>query len=254
MKIEIDITKNAQENANLYYEKAKKLRKKAEGIRNSIKKLEEKINEINKEASKIEVKKIRKKEWYEKFNWFFTSNNMLAIGGRNANENEIINKKYFLENDLAFHANVFGASLVILKNGLNADYSIKEEVAQFAACYSKAWEDKQYAIDVYALKREQVSKSTQEGYLAKGSFLLKGEREWFRNLKLELYIGLDKEHDRIKIVPSLTYNKINDKDMIHIVPGKTEKSQFAKLIANRLGFDDIDYIIQHLPPGYFSIV
>jgi len=36
----------------------------------------------------------RKVFWFEKFHWFFTSENYLVISGKDAHQNEIIVKKY----------------------------------------------------------------------------------------------------------------------------------------------------------------
>ena len=91
VEAEIDYTKSAQKNAEEYFEKAKALEKKAEGASKTIKELEEKRNKISKEkdaeSKKTKVlKRIGKREWYEKYNWFFASNGMLAIGGRSAQQ------------------------------------------------------------------------------------------------------------------------------------------------------------------------
>ncbi len=205
---------------------------------------------------------------------------MLAIGGRSAEQNEEINSKYFQQKDLFFHANIFGASAVVLKEGEQAESSIKEEVAQFAGCFSKAWENGQASVDVFAARRSQVSKSSNEGYIATGSFLIKGDREWFRNVELKLYAVLGNPEAEIsskalntnavlnllpskvivnasglQIVPALTYQRMrNVGKAVLIKPGSIKKSDAAKEISKRLGFEDIDYIMQHLPPGGFSIV
>ena len=57
MEIELDPTKNAQENAALYFEKAKKLRKKAEGAREAIASFAKKFEE-----EEVKEKKKRKKK------------------------------------------------------------------------------------------------------------------------------------------------------------------------------------------------
>jgi len=285
VEAEIDYTKSAQKNAEEYFEKAKALEKKAEGASKTIKELEEKRNKISKEkdaeSKKTKVlKRIGKREWYEKYNWFFASNGMLAIGGRSAQQNEEINSKYFEKDDLFFHANIFGASAVVLKNGANADKNVKEEAAQFAACYSSAWENQQSTVDVFAVRREQVSKSSNKGYVSTGSFLISGDREWFKNVKLELYAFLSKPEIEISktalntnavlnleparivvdtsllnVVPALTYERSSKSIIkaVRLTPGKMKKSDAAKEIAKRLNFDDIDYIMQHLPAGGFSI-
>lgn len=257
MDISIDFTKSAQENAQSYFGMAKKARKKAEGAEKSAKALKDELaKKENVKPGRKELRRVKEHEWYEKFNWFFTSNKMLAIGGRSAQQNELVNSKYFSDNDLFFHADVFGASLTVLKEGLGASRGIREEVAQFAACYSSAWENGSSTANVYSLKREQISKSTGKGSLGTGSFLMTGEREWFRNMMLELAAFAEEGKDgakEMRIVPSLTCGRCGIKNFLTLRPGKAKKSDAAKFIAKKLGYNDIDYIMQHLPAGSFSV-
>jgi predicted ribosome quality control (RQC) complex YloA/Tae2 family protein len=260
MEAELDYTKSAQQNAESYFERSKEAKKKLEGAEQAIKRLEQKIGELEKE--KVITKEIQKKEereWYEKFYWFFTSDGLLAIGGRSAQQNELINSKYFEANDLFFHANIFGASVVVLKGGANAGDEARNEAAQFAACFSKAWENGQSAVDVFSAKRDQVSKSQSKGYLGTGSFLISGDREWYRNVKLELYAytrsleGPKGTRSVLNIAPAATSQKLGLKSGMRLTLGTKKKSDVAKIIAGKLGIADLDYIIQHLPPGEFSV-
>jgi hypothetical protein len=38
---------------------------------------------------------VRKPAWYERFHWFISSENYLIISGRDAQQNELIVKRYF---------------------------------------------------------------------------------------------------------------------------------------------------------------
>jgi hypothetical protein len=279
MDADLDYTKSAQENANAYFEKSKEAKRKMEGASQAIKRLEKKVESL--EGERVVTKELMRseeREWYEKFYWFFTSNGMLVIGGRSAQQNELINTKYFEEKDLFFHANIFGASAVVMKNGTEAGDEVKEEAAQFAACFSSAWENNQSAVDVFSAKREQVSKSENKGYLGTGSFLISGERVWYRNVKLELYalvsdnkihlqnktvtdnalisatpLSIVVDSSKFNVVPSQAYKKAGSVKGIKLVPGKLKKSDAAKTLSKRLGYADLDYVMQHLPPGEFSL-
>ena len=254
MKVEIDFTKSAQDNADSYYRLSKKLKKKIAGASIAIGDLEAKRSTIaNKPKPEKEIRKIEERKWFEKFNWFTTSNNMLAIGGRSAMQNELVNSKYFEATDLFFHADIFGASVVILKDGLNAPREIKEEVAQFAGCFSKAWESGMSSVNVYCAKREQVTKSKEKGSLGTGSFLIEGEREWFKGMGLELCAYKEIEGQKPTVVPISTCMAIGVKKYILLKPGKSKKSDTAKILSRKLNFNDIDYIMQHLPAGSFSM-
>ncbi|MDE1762142.1 MAG: DUF814 domain-containing protein [Candidatus Micrarchaeota archaeon] len=262
MEIEIDLTKSAQQNANDYFYRSKRAKKKAEGAQQSIKELETKLQKAKERYEKApEAKKVKllgKKEWYEKFHWFFASDGSLAIGGRDASQNELINSRYFEEGDLFFHADIFGASVVILKGGTKASAEVKEETAQFAACYSSAWKEGQATVNVYALGRSQVTKSKSGGSLGAGAFALSGEREWFRNVRLELVASIkaekleDKDVFRLIVMPSRAAEFLGISG-VRIVLGKSKKSDAAKAIAKRLGYEDLDYVMQQLPTGGISI-
>ncbi|MDE1850612.1 MAG: DUF814 domain-containing protein [Candidatus Micrarchaeota archaeon] len=259
MEIVIDLAETAQGNANEYFYKAKRARKKIEGAQQSIRELEEKLEKAreryDKKVGSKKVKIVTKKEWYEKFHWFSASNGMLAIGGRDAVQNELINSKYFEDRDLFFHADIFGASVVILKEGVDADRKVREEAAQFAACYSSAWKQGLSTVDVYCLRREQITKSSSKGSLGTGSFAMKGEREWFRSVKLELIAFVETksteegEIKRLIVVPG-GYEGAKG---LRITTGNTKKSDAAKFIAKKLNYEDLDYIMQQLPAGEFSV-
>ncbi len=255
MRIKIDYTRTAQDNADQYFRLSKKLKKKAEGAAVAIADLEQKRKSIaSRPIKQVKIKKLVEKKWYEKFNWFIASNGALAIGGRSALQNEMINSKHFESNDLFFHADIFGASVVVLKEGISAPREIREEVAQFAACFSKAWENGAASVNVYSLRRDQVSKSKEHGSLGTGSFLLEGEREWFKGVALEICAYLGEGEERLlNVVPMQTCVALGIKKYLLIKPGNLKKSDAAKMVAGRLGFEDIDYAMQHLPAGGFSI-
>src|SRR3989339_1414200 len=123
MKITISLKKGMQENANDCFEASKKAKRKLVGLENAIKNMEEKLRKAKEKhefsMERAEILKKRKKEWFEKFRWFFTTNNFLVIGGRDATSNEALVKKYMDENDLYFHAEIHGAPHVVLKKGGN---------------------------------------------------------------------------------------------------------------------------------------
>lgn len=254
MELEIEFTKSAQKNAEEYFEKGKKAKKKAEGAEKAVKELEETLQKLEKEVvAQKEVRVVERKEWYEKFNWFFASDGSLVIGGRSADQNDELYSKYFEENDLFFHSDIHGASAVILKNGVSSGREVREEVAQFAASFSSAWEMLHTTVDVYSLRKEQVTKGRNEGALGKGSFLLKGEREWYKNSTLELVAFLNERIGKVEIAPLITAKKLEIKKYVMLSVGKTKKSDAAKYISKELGYQNIDYIMQHIPTGPFAL-
>ncbi len=59
---------------------------------------------------------LRKPLWFEKFNWFLTSENFLVLSGRDAQQNELLVKRYLRKDDLYVHADLHGAATTILRN------------------------------------------------------------------------------------------------------------------------------------------
>ena len=115
-KLILDLTKSIDGNAAAYFEKAKKIKKKIEGaekaLRENLKKMQElesKKEKINLEKTKQNKLKERKREWYEKFRWFISSEGFLVIGGRDSTSNEIVVKKHTEANDLVFHTDMAGS-------------------------------------------------------------------------------------------------------------------------------------------------
>ncbi len=256
MKVKIYYNKSVHENAAIYYELAKKYRKKAEGARKALEELEEKIKKAEKEEEKkkeeeeIKTKVLKQGEWYEKFHWFFTSNNRLAIGGKNAQQNEILVKRYMNEKDLFFHSQIYGGSAVILKEGLNADEREKLEVAQFAACFSRAWKENITSADVFAVKKHQLTKHTKEGTLKTGGFGVEGKKEWFKNVPLKLKVGL--KEGKLWVLPALSKAKLEN--TFYLKPGgKLKKGELAKKLSKIFRIHP-DVFLERLPSGRFYMV
>ena len=157
--------------------------------------------------------------------------------------------------DLAFHADIIGASLVILKDGMNASDMEKRETAQFSASMSKAWKEGYASVDVYAVPKDQISKSAPSGtYIKKGSFIISGERIWFKSVELKLVIGVIKEdNSQIPIIrPYIRGFDDISKPLVLKPGGKFKKGDAAKRIAKHLGVD-VDDVLPILPNGMVGI-
>lgn len=46
---------------------------------------------------------VRKAAWFERFHWFISSENYLIISGRDAQQNELIVKRYFRKGECSRH-------------------------------------------------------------------------------------------------------------------------------------------------------
>src|SRR3989304_470280 len=101
MNIELKLTEPIEKNAARYFEKAKTLRKKIEGVKATIIRAQHELTALKPREEKTKITRVqREKEWYEKFRWFHSSEGFLCIGGRDATTNEIIIKKNTKPEDL----------------------------------------------------------------------------------------------------------------------------------------------------------
>jgi predicted ribosome quality control (RQC) complex YloA/Tae2 family protein len=187
-EIVLDVRKTVEENAAVYFEKAKKAKRKIAGVLEYIAQAERKIDALNVQASREQGARerheedvSRAKEWFEKFRWCISSDGFLIVGGRDATSNEVIVKKHLLPADLVFHTESAGSPFVVIKNpeGGEVPDTTKEQAAQLCGMFSKAWKSGVRSADVFMIKPEQVSKEAKAGeYIAKGSFMIYGQRDY----------------------------------------------------------------------------
>ena len=264
-KINIDPKLTIPENAEKYYEKSKKAKRKIKGaliaIENTKKQLEDikAKKDIAMEHISVPKKRVKKNlKWYEKLRWFISSDNILVVGGRDANSNESIVKKYLEPNDIYLHADIHGATSTAIKlNGNELNDNILKESGEFAASFSSAWSMGFTSQDVFWVHPDQVSKTPESGeFLPKGSFVIRGHRNYIRGARVKLAIGIvDYEGKRIMAGP-IEALEAHCENFVVLKPGFTKKEAIAKKIINRINEDDLltlDDIIRVLPSGKCDI-
>ena len=183
--VDIDLGLTAQANARKYFVQKKsaavKERKTLESGGVALKSAEKKTKAALKEMAKIStIIKARKVYWFEKFFWFISSENFLVIGGRDAQQNELLVKRYMKPTDIYVHADLHGAATVIVKNPSSDPVPPKtlNEAGQFAVCFSAAWDSKVLTA-AYWVTPDQVSKTAPSGeYLTVGSFMIRGKKNF----------------------------------------------------------------------------
>lgn len=159
------------------------------------KKLELARNKAQTEGT-VGVSEIRKKSWYERYRWFFTTDGLLAIGGRDAASNSAVVRKHLGKNDRVFHGDIFGSPFFILKDCQDAPASSMNEVANATVCFSRAWREGMYGLSAYWVNPEQVKKSAPSGqFLPKGSFTIEGQRNYIKVSSLKLAVGIMRQED-----------------------------------------------------------
>ncbi len=254
MDLELDLTKSVDQNASHYYELAKKAKRKLEGAKKALTDNKRKLAQLEQEESKFwaeeEQKKAakaaqRKKEWYEKFHWFRSSEGFLCIGGRDATSNEIIIKKHMEKDDFVFHTEMAGSPFFIVKDGLKAGSATLQEAAQCTAIYSRAWKLGVSMAEVFYVKPDQVTKEAKAGeFVAKGSFMIYGKKN-FLPAKLECAIGILESGQVIGgPVPAI---EAQTQKRVLVLPGEERKSDLAKKIKFLLKNADLDEIVKFLP-------
>ncbi|XP_075982601.1 nuclear export mediator factor NEMF homolog Clbn isoform X2 [Anticarsia gemmatalis] len=183
--VDIDLSLTAFANARRYYDQkrsaAKKQQKTLESSGKALKSAERKTKQTLKEAHTVSnIIKARRNYWFEKFFWFISSDNYLVIGGRDQQQNELLVKRYLRATDLYVHAELSGASSVIVKNpgGGEVPPRTLAEAGQAAVAYSVAWEAK-VLTRAWWVHAHQVSKSAPTGeYLTTGSFMIRGKKNY----------------------------------------------------------------------------
>ncbi len=224
-KITIHVHESIEVNLGRYFDQQKKWKRKIAGARAAMEK------PVLKRPGKRPATAVAKKRWFQRFRWFYTSDNVLVIGGRDASQNEELVKRYMEGGDTFVHADVHGASVVIVKGST----SHMEEAAQFAASYSGAWRSGHFSADVYAVRPDQVSKTPEAGeYVSRGSFIVRGERTWFRNVPLAVGIGLQQAPELSVIGGPPAPVKLRASVWIEITPGRFEPNDAAKKVLRAL--------------------
>lgn len=163
------------------------------------------------ERKSVAFAAVRKKAWYERYRWFFTTDGLLAVGGRDSSSNSSVMRKHLEPGDAVFHAEVHGSPFFVLKgalagaaealpgggNGAAAAAPAADlpaglaEAAHATVCFSRAWRESMYGLSAYWVRPGQVKRSAPSGqYLPKGSFTIEGRRNFVRVPALRLAVGL----------------------------------------------------------------
>ncbi len=246
--IPINYKKSLEENANNYYNLAKKMKSKIEGIGESRKKIEKKkIKEEKKEREKQIEKK--SKQWYNQFRWFNSSNGFLVVSGKDAKTNERLIRKYMKKDDLVFHTDITGSPFTLVKNPDKKEISQStiQEAAEFCGAYSKAWKIGISLVDVYYITPDQVKK---EGGLPQGSFMIYGKREWVRQIPVKIAIG--NKGEKIIYGSTSMVKKVCD-SYVEFSPGENSAKELFEKTKNKISVS-LDQLQKIVPYGKGEVI
>jgi predicted ribosome quality control (RQC) complex YloA/Tae2 family protein len=257
-RVTLYVHESLEANIGLLFEAEKKLRRKIAGARAAMEK------PVVSRAKRSAAVPAMKKRWYHRFRWFFTTDGTLVLGGKDASQNEELVKRYMEGKDRFVHADVHGASVVIIKGATEN----MEEVAQFAASYSGAWRSGHFSADVYTADPSQVSKTPESGeYVSRGSFIVRGEREYFRDVPLAVAIGVQLSPEMAVIGGPISAVAARARVFVTLKPGTFEPNDTAKkvlrILRGQLGDEELkglkavlntEQVAAFVPPGGSDIV
>jgi predicted ribosome quality control (RQC) complex YloA/Tae2 family protein len=250
VEIELDTSKTAARNASGMFDRAKKLKEKAKKGREVLKKLEKELENTEvkplKEKELIKVKK--KREWYEKFRWLFSSTGKLIIGGRDATSNEVLMKKHTDDGEMTFHADIVGAPFFVVKG--EADEAAVVEAVHAAGIFSKAWPEGLGGVRVFYAPRKQFTKQAPSGeFIGKGAFMVYGKKEW-ADAELKAAVGI--RDGRVTCGPRSAIAEWAGA-FVMIEPGNKKPGELVKAIARELDAEP-EEVQRALPPGRSRII
>ncbi|KAA6342950.1 MAG: hypothetical protein EZS28_052350, partial [Streblomastix strix] len=152
-----------------------------------------------------QLKKLRRRFWFEKFRWFISSDGYLVLCGKDATTNEMLVRRYLRQHDVYVHADIVGAASVVIKNIKKRKKTIPDsgdntvqasehagegsedvdfnpippktltEAACMAAAHSRAWGSGISDVGAWWVHANQVKLSANAGlFMGKGSFFVIG--------------------------------------------------------------------------------
>ena len=266
LTVDLDPSEGVEHNADRLYTEAKRIEEKREGAKEALEETREQLAAVKErraawEADDGEADETDKKDdeggadvdwlarssvplrtaehWYEQFRWFHTSDGFLVVGGRDADGNEALVKKYLEGNDRFFHTQAHGGPVTVLKatgpsepsRAVDFPDASRREAAQFAVSYSSVWKDGRFAGDAYAVDPSQVSKTPESGeYVEKGGFVVRGDRTYHRDVACEVAVGVQVE-DETRVIggpPAAVEPRVETG--VRLRPGQYAQNDAAKLV------------------------
>lgn len=207
LRFGLDFRDKLFDSAGRFYERSKRAKQKLEGAKAALDETRKKLVEVEAKIERAETleqvkpaeaeeelvkRKIKHKEWFEKFRWFVSSDGFLVVAGKDAVSNEVLIKKHAEAVDVVFHADIVGAPFAVVKTeGKEPSEQCLREAGEFAAAFSRGWREGFGSVDVYWVKPEQLGKGGPSGEsVPRGGFVVRGERNWMRNVPLRIAVGV----------------------------------------------------------------
>ena len=198
-KIKIDLSSSLPTTASSLFNESKKQKAAIGSIEKLLRKTESELEKVIKKgesAKPVSFSQVRKKNWFERYRWFYTTDGVLAVGGRDTSSNSAIIRKHLDKNDKVFHAEISGSPFFLLKDNGAATPASLTEVAHATVCFSKVWKEPMYGSSAYWVNPDQVKKGAPSGQsMAKGSFMIEGQRNFVKISTLKMCVAIIKHEE-----------------------------------------------------------
>lgn len=188
---------------------------------------------------------------YKKFRWFFTSSDKLVVGGKSAEQNDLLLKylKSTKKDYVIMHTSSPGSPFsVILSETDNVTQKDLAETAIFTASFSRAWKEKKKSAIIDSFNLSQLHKAP---LMKTGTWGVKGK---VNHYAAPLMLALVKQKDILRAVPEISVK--NKKDIFFkIAPGIIDKQDILlKLKIELHSHAKADEILSALPAGGIKII
>jgi len=266
-KIRVDLESSLPTIASKLFNESKKQKSAIGAIQKLIKKTEKELEKTIEEGENakqvVTYSEVRKKNWFERYRWFFTSDGFLVVGGRDSSSNSAVIRKHLEKDDKVFHGEIYGSPFFLLKDDGSSIASSLNEVAHATVCFSRAWKESMYGTNAYWVNPDQVKKGAPSGQsMGKGSFMIEGQRNFVKISTLKMCVAIV-EYEGTHLLtcgpPSLKENCVS---YVMIEPTGMELADVAKKIRYELlsmnetiakSFSVDDYV-RVLPSGPSRII
>ncbi len=254
-ELTLQVEESVEANANRLYRLAKRAESKAQGA------VEAQAGSVKPPpradgSDKKDGAHAQRTFWFERFRWFVTSAGNIGVAGRDAASNETVVRRYLKQNDVYCHADLTGAPSVVVKH---AQGEVSEKAAHegclYSLAYSKAWSARVASGHTYWAEADQVSKTPQTGeFLAKGSFVIRGQRHWHRNQAVEAAVGWMEVEGIPRVMggPVPALEALSTRYVV-LRPGYLVRREVARVLAAGLGAE-VGVLERGLPPGDCDLV
>jgi len=267
LRFDLSLRMRLFDTAGQFYEQSKKAKQRLEGAKAALEETRKKLVDAEEKIRKAETleqakpaetmeelvkHRIKRKEWFEKFRWFISSDDFLVVAGKDAVSNEVLIKKYTSEDDIVFHADITGAPFVVIKTeGKKPSEQCIREAGEFAAAFSRAWREGFTSADVYWVKPDQLNKGGSSGeHVPHGAFVVSGKRNWLHGVLLKVAVGIAvKENGETNFLGGpVEAVKAKAKTYVIVVPGDQSGKEFSRhilrVLAARLPKEQRDKILK----------